>query len=342
MGSVKEVSVIKPAVQGAEGEGIFSFSDRYSVFDWGEMPDHIPGKGAALCTLSAYFFEVLEKRGIKSHFRGLIDDKGAWRFSEIKAPCSKMKVSLVRVIRPSYDKASNKYDYSPYSGIADNYLIPLEVIYRNTLGEGASVFKRLKNGSITYKDLGLNHEPVPGERLENPILDVSTKLEHIDRYMKWDEAESISALSPDKMKKLKDMILEINKVITEETKKAGIDNADGKFEFGVNAKGEIILVDVLGTPDECRFTLDGFHISKEIARRFYRKTKWAEEVEIAKKERGDDWKNFVNEKPEPLPQEMKILIASMYQAVTNEITGKKLFQTDNLAKIVSELKKYDR
>ncbi len=342
MGSVKEVSVIKPAQEGSEGEGIFSFSDRYSVFDWGEMPDHIPGKGAALCTLSAYFFEVLEKKGIKSHFRGLVDEKGIWRFSEINAPCSKMKVSLLRVIKPFYNKDSNTYDYSSYKGISENYLIPLEVIYRNTLGEGASVFKRLKNGSITYKDLGLDHEPVPGERLEKPILDVSTKLEHIDRYIKWDEAEKISSLSSEKMKKLKEMIITINNIITEETKKAGIENADGKFEFGVNAKGEIILVDVLGTPDECRFTLDGFHISKEIARRFYRKTKWAEEVEKAKKEKGDDWKTFVKEKPEPLPREMKMLIASMYQAVTNEITGKKLFNTESLASIVSALKKYDK
>ena len=27
---------------------IFAYSNRYSVFDWGEMPDHIPHKGECL------------------------------------------------------------------------------------------------------------------------------------------------------------------------------------------------------------------------------------------------------------------------------------------------------
>ena len=63
MGSVKEVEILKKAGQDYEGEGVFTFSDRYSVFDWGEMPDHIEKKGSALCMLSSYFFELLEKEG---------------------------------------------------------------------------------------------------------------------------------------------------------------------------------------------------------------------------------------------------------------------------------------
>ena len=49
MGSVKDLEVIKQPTQEAMGIGRFHFSDRYSVFDWGEMPDHIGAKGAALC-----------------------------------------------------------------------------------------------------------------------------------------------------------------------------------------------------------------------------------------------------------------------------------------------------
>ena len=52
MGSVKDLQIIKKPTQEAMGVGRFLFSDRYSVFDWGEMPDHIEGKGAA-CVLWA-------------------------------------------------------------------------------------------------------------------------------------------------------------------------------------------------------------------------------------------------------------------------------------------------
>ena len=59
-----------------QGTGRFLFSDRYSVFDWGEMPDHIDGKGAALCLMGAYCFEQLEKKGVKTHYHGLVDENG--------------------------------------------------------------------------------------------------------------------------------------------------------------------------------------------------------------------------------------------------------------------------
>ena len=38
----------------------FEFSDDYSVFDWGKMPDKIDHKGRALALIGAYFFEQLE------------------------------------------------------------------------------------------------------------------------------------------------------------------------------------------------------------------------------------------------------------------------------------------
>jgi len=341
MGSVKEVEIISPAGQGAEGEGEFIFSDRYSVFDWGEMPDHIDKKGAALATLSAYFFEILEKQGIMSHFLGIMEDNKPKKFSELSGPGNIMRVKLVRVIKPLYNKEINKYSYSAYANAKENFLIPLEVIYRNRLPEGSSVFKRLKKGLITYKDLGLDHEPIPGEELKAPVLDVSTKLEHTDRYISWPEAAAISGLGEDKIKEVKSLILKINGIITQECKKAGIENVDGKFEFAVNAKRNIIVVDVLGTPDECRFIYNGFHISKEIARRWYRKTEWADEVEKAKKGRGNDWKEHVKAAPPNLPPEMKKLVSGMYMSVVNGITGKKLFDVPVLDEIIKELKKYD-
>jgi phosphoribosylaminoimidazole-succinocarboxamide synthase len=341
MGSVKEIEIITKAADNATGEGEFAFSDRYSVFDWGEMPDLIEGKGAALATLSSYFFDVLEKKGIGTHFIGLMEDGRPKKFDELKSFSNRMRVKILRVVKPSYNRKANSYDYSAYGGVKNNFLIPLEVIYRNELPEGSSVFKRLTNGSITFKDLGLDKEPIPGDVLVKPIIDVSTKLEHYDRYMGWEEAGKISGLNSGQVEKLKNLCLEIDNIISESCKKAQIKNVDGKFEFGMSPEGEIIVIDVLGTPDECRFLYGDFHISKEFARRWYRKTGWYKEVEAAKKEHGDDWKTFVKAKPEKLPENMKKLLAQMYQAVTNEITGKRFFEVPSLDRIIAELVKYD-
>src|SRR5262249_46350326 len=39
----------------------FEFTDDYSVFDWGKMPDTIDCKGKALTAFGAYFFETLNE-----------------------------------------------------------------------------------------------------------------------------------------------------------------------------------------------------------------------------------------------------------------------------------------
>jgi len=70
MGSVKDIEIIKEPTKESMGIARFHFSDRYSVFDWGEMPDHIDGKGAALCLMGAYCFERLEEKRIKTHLIG--------------------------------------------------------------------------------------------------------------------------------------------------------------------------------------------------------------------------------------------------------------------------------
>ena len=72
MGSVKDLLVTEAAYEDRPGVGTFVFSDRYSVFDWGEMPDHIPGKGKALAVMAAFNFEELERRGIRTHYQGLL------------------------------------------------------------------------------------------------------------------------------------------------------------------------------------------------------------------------------------------------------------------------------
>jgi phosphoribosylaminoimidazole-succinocarboxamide synthase len=347
MGSVKDLQVIQKPTEIAMGTGRFLFSDRYSVFDWGEMPDHIGGKGAALCLMGGYCFEQLEKQGVKTHYRGLVNRAGkAVKVAELKEPSSIMEVALVNVYRPKTSVVNGKvtHDYSQYTPSLKNCLIPLEVIYRNGLPEGSSVFKRLAQGKATLQDLGLDHKPQPGETLSKPIFDVSTKLEETDRYLTWVEAQKISGLTNQELADVKGVLLKADEIITKAAKNAGLKNEDGKIELAFDDQRKLMLVDVLGTLDECRFTFKGMHVSKEIARQFYKKTAWYNDLEQAKKEaeaKGvQDWKSLCKSQPPQLDPKLKTIISQMYMAVANEMTGKKLFNSPKLADVINDYKRY--
>jgi len=336
MGSVKDLTVLRMADIDNLGIGHFHFSDRYSVFDWGEMPDLITGKGQALCLIGAYFFEKLEQMGVSTHYRGLVSAGTAVKLADLNKPVDTMEVDLVRVLKPELQ--DNSYNYSDYKNVASNFLIPLEIIYRNSLPAGSSVFRRLKEGSLRLDEIGLSNMPEANDILSPPILDASTKLEVTDRYLSWQEAQEISGLTNDEIQDVKTVTSQINDLITQQVRQAGLVNEDGKVEFGYDQNRKLILVDILGTPDECRFTYDGIPVSKEVARIHYRNTEWYPEVEKAQKEDRANWKSLISSPPPKLPPRLFELVSLLYQSTCNEITGKEWFDAPQLESILKEIK----
>ncbi|MEJ2568126.1 MAG: phosphoribosylaminoimidazolesuccinocarboxamide synthase [candidate division WOR-3 bacterium] len=332
MGSVKNLTVFEEPTENKSGTGLFEFSDRYSVFDWGEMPDHISNKGASLAIITSHFFEILKKRGIPNHYLGAFVDGKTLDFNKVDKPFNTIKVKLVRIIKP--ERKNNEYDYSMYKNISKNFLLPMECIYRNSVPEGSSFWERYDRGEIEYED-----KIIPNVSLKKPILDVSTKLEETDRYITWNQARQYAGLDSDQIEEIKSLLSNVNFIITEETKKADIVNQDGKLEFAVDEKGFIIVVDALGTLDECRFLSNGIALSKEILRKHYRKSKWYKEVKKVKEKNEKDWKKYVKIQPEPLPKELTKVVSEMYQSVANLISGKKFFDVPELNEIVKKLSK---
>jgi len=210
------------------------------------------------------------------------------------------------------------------------------------LPEGSSVFKRLEQGLVTVEELGLDHYPKAGERLSKPIFDVSTKLEEGDRYVSWAEAQRIAGLTNGEVGEVKSLLLKVDGLVSELAGRAGLVNEDGKIELGFDPQRRLMVVDVVGTLDECRFTYDGLHVSKEIARQYYRRTEWFRDVEEAKKmaasEGVEDWKKLVKTKPPKLNPKLKTIINQIYMASSNDLTGRKLFDAPKLINIV---KKYE-
>jgi len=339
MGSVKDLKIFGEATKEQTGRGRFIFSDRYSVFDWGEMPDQIDHKGAAIALLGAFFFEKLEEIGISTHYLGLVENDQVNKLSHIKRPVDTMEVKILQVIKPEMKR--DQYDYSRYQEEKGGFLIPLEVIYRNSLPPGSSVFKRLEKGEVKPEDLGLQGMPVQNQKMVPPLLDVSTKLEVTDRYITWDEAGNLSGLCREEIGGLKKLVNTVNELITREFSRIGLVNEDGKIEVGFDHQRRLMVVDVLGTLDECRFTYEGLPVSKEILRIYYRNTPWHRATEEAKARDRQCWKEICPVGPEPLPSRLKQLVSQIYCACTNEITKKEWFKnTPPIKEVMTEIKEY--
>ncbi len=307
MGSVKDLKVIEEPKEDKEGVGVFEFSDRYSIFDYGEMPDEIEGKGEALCLMGAYNFKELEKDGTKTHFIELEDR-------------DKMKVKMVNVITEGLPEDPK------------NMMVPLEIIYRNYLGEGSSVFRRLDKGKIEPEDLGLESYPEVNEKLDPPIIDFSTKYEKFDRYFKnLEEVRDHTGFKQNRIDHIKEKALEINDFINQRAKELGWKHLDGKMETALDRNGELMLADVLGTLDEDRFEYKGVKLSKEMLRRYYRETEWSEKIEEAKDNDlpKEDW-------PEPpeLPKRLIDFVSDMYKAACNAWTGEDHFDVKDLDELI--------
>ncbi|MFB6132541.1 MAG: phosphoribosylaminoimidazolesuccinocarboxamide synthase [Halanaeroarchaeum sp.] len=324
MTSVKDFLVDEEATPQALGRGRFAFTDDYSVFDWGKMPDTIPQKGASLCAMGAYNFERLEDAGVPTHYRGVVDDDEIISIGAATEPPTEMAIDLTRV--PDLPFEDGTYDYDAYHDAAgENYLVPLEIVFRNVVPVGSSLRSR---GSPT--DFGLDREEWPDEpvSLPEPILEFSTKYEEQDRYLDRAEADRIAGRAT--VADLESVVRDVNRLVTERAEEAGFVHQDGKIEV-LYFEGEIRVADVVGTFDENRFSYDGQQVSKEVVRQFYKRAdpEWVEAVGDAKAEATErgvaDWRSLVEVSPKPLPEHVIRATSELYAAGANAYLGRDLF-----------------
>lgn len=317
---------------------IFKFSDRYSIFDWGAMPDEIDGKGNTLAWMANFFFRQLN---YPHHGYFCCDREG----NETSDSTSYFKVKAVDVFRPHFN--NGVYDYSEYQKKPLNALVPLEVVFRFGIPKGSSLISRMKDRDYC-QSIGLKRVYEVGEVLESPLIEFSTKLESTDRYISYSEAQSIAGLSDKEFNRLLNDSVDNAKRLKEIFSEIGIFLWDGKFEYAFSnnhsTERSFILVDSVG-PDELRLSYDGMTLSKEFLRSYYRGHEWYLNLQEAKKiaaERGDeDWKkvclNEFKSTPPLLDEKYKKTAEMIYLTLANELSekwdGKKIFDADNLSEL---------
>ena len=313
IGKVKTVTIEKEPTQKETGLATFDFRDEYSIFDYGRMPDDIPFKGESLCRMTVQNFKELANKGIKSHFVKSISPK-------------EFQVNTVRILYPQKGEIETN---------TTNFLIPLEIIFRNSLPEGSSMLKRLRSGAITPQDIGLDRMPEPFEKLDKPIVDYTTKLEKDDRHLTIPEAKELAKITDEEFAKIEETALAVNSFLNEKAEKIGLSHADGKIELAFDPNREIILVDTFGTLDEDRFLFGKTHLSKQILRDYYAKTGWGEE--IMKKESG---KEYTLTAPEKMPEELLTITSNMYKSVCEAWCNESIWGAPKLSEVVSNLNSF--
>ena len=337
MTSVKEVQVEDPPTDTDLGRGSFAFTDDYSVFDWGKMPDQIPDKGASLCTMGAFNFERLGEAGIPTHYRGVGANGATTELAAVSKPPTVMAIALTQV--PDLPHGTDGYDYDAYHDAAgDNYLVPLEVVFRNTVPVGSSL-----RGRTEPRDLGLDYDAWPEEVVDLPeaVVEFSTKYEEQDRYLSRREADEIAGLAD--IEELESLARQVNDLVTAQADAADLVHQDGKIEC-FYFRGEIRVADVVGTFDENRFSYDDQQVSKEVIRQYYKRADpdWVDAVARAKeaaRRRGvADWRALCDRDPDPLPANVLGVARNLYAAGANAYTGTEWFDAPSIDEAVAAVR----
>lgn len=291
---------VKEVYEATDEEFEFFFTDQISVFDK-VIPTMVPDKGETLCRTSAFWFKEAAKLGIRTHF--------------ISLPAG----NRMRVRRVDIPKAG-----VPLKKDAKNVLVPLEVIARYYVA--GSMHDRLKAGEISPLALGFGNSALPkyGSELPEPFIEFTTKLEKTDRLLSVKEAAELSGLGPRRLDEIREIVLKVDQGMNRKVKARGLLHVDGKKEFGLDAEGQIMLVDTFGTADEDRWwdlkkyeAGETVELSKEFVRQYYRSIGYHDELMDARKSKLRE--------PDipPLPHAKALEVSQIYKDLYERITGEK-------------------
>jgi len=204
-------------------------TDRLSAFDV-VMGEGIPGKGELLTQMAMFWFAHLGHI-VPNHLTG--DD-----------PCSVVTAAerdqvrgrsmLVQRLRP----------------------LPIEAVVRGYLaGSGWKEYQQNQAVCGVALPAGLHN----ASKLPEPIFTPATKAEMGDHDENIDFARMSHIVGTDLAKKVRDTAITLYSTAAAFALTKGLIIADTKFEFGLNAKDELVLMDEVLTPDSSRYwPLDGY------------------------------------------------------------------------------------
>lgn len=199
-------------------------TDRLSAFDV-ILPTPIPGKGAILTEIANFWFEKL-KHVVPNHLTGINPD------SLVSDPAEKAQLGkralVVKKLKP----------------------LPIEAIVRGYLaGSGWKEYKT----SGTVCGISLPAGLQEASKLPAPIFTPSSKADVGDHDENITLEKCAQLLGKELAEKVAKVSIQLYKEAAEYALTRGIIIADTKFEFGLDAAGELYVIDEVLTPDSSRF-----------------------------------------------------------------------------------------
>ena len=209
---------VREIYQVDEGTLLMVATDRISAFDFSLEPA-IPDKGRILTATSMFFFDLLAV--VPNHLAGPIDDP--------RIPEEVLGRAMV----------VKKLDMVPFECVARGYLT----------GSGKKEYD--EHGMVCGVKLpdGL----VEASKLPEPIFTPATKAEQGDHDENVSFNYMAGKLGQELAERLRERTIEVYTRAAEYAESKGIILADTKFEFGLDADGELVLADEVLTPDSSRY-----------------------------------------------------------------------------------------
>ena len=282
-----------------DGKRIIIVTDRISAFD--RVLCTIPFKGQVLNQTSAFWFEKT-KNIVKNHVID-VPDQNVMVVKECKLIPVEM---VVRGYITGVTKTSAWYNYE----------------------------KGIRNfcGNILPEELKKN------QKFEKPIITPTTKAMHgHDESFSGKEIVKTGLVDEKIYKQMEKASLALFDFGTKLVAKNNLILVDTKYEFGLDAKGNLTLIDEIHTPDSSRFWI------KDSYEKLFSQGKEPEKLD---KEYVRQWlanKGFIGEGKIPeIPDEVKIEAAKRYIKAYEMITGKE-FEAKNedvLERIKRSIRKY--
>ena len=200
-------------------------TDRISAFDC-ILSSPIPRKGEVLTQISRFWFEKLAAIGVSHHL--------------LTTEVTEMPVFLEK-----YKENLNKRS----SLVKKTKVFPVECVVRGYIS-GSGWKDYLKTGEICGHKLPSNL--LESDKLSQPLFTPATKAAtgHDENIS---EAQMSGIVGEEMTRKLKQLALQIYQFAADFALSRGIIIADTKFEFGMDERGEILVVDEVLTPDSSRF-----------------------------------------------------------------------------------------
>jgi len=199
-------------------------TDRLSAFDV-VLPTPIPGKGAVLTELSNFWF-ARTRHVVPNHLADL---------------------PLARVLIDAAERAAVE---GRAVVVRKLKALPVEAIVRGYLvGSGWKEYRRHSTVCGIALPAGLRE----ADRLPAPIFTPSTKaaVGAHDENISFEKAAEL--IGADVAAKVRDVGIALYQEAAQYALKRGIIIADTKFEFGLDPKGQLTLIDEALTPDSSRF-----------------------------------------------------------------------------------------